>query len=600
MEIPGFKIERLIGEGGMASVYLAMQESLDRLVALKVLKKFDSPLQAKRFLYEGRIIASLNHRNIITIYDIGAIGDQYYIVMEYLERGSLADRIAAGMQPQDILDLMENIAGCLDFIHRKGIIHRDIKPGNILFHKDGTVKLTDFGIAKQIDDDQNLTMDGSTFGSPYYLSPEQAAGHPLDARSDIYGLGIVFYEMLTGRKPYVQDSHIETILSHLTHPIPIFPDELSGYQKLLECMIAKNPNDRVASAQHLLELIGNLRHSLPKSRKGVEEIRESGLRLNWLRRFVTNRFDQWRILSLTLKSALVLFLSLSIAIAIFLFGNQIDYREIGAETMPGSLSSDAVEKWTQVTAGKYRASAIDKKPNDERSPSSTSSQPKATDESRPSQAPLGTDRIHVLEASTQEVLPVTESGVQPFESSESVAPSIESESQVAFAKEKALPQEPTAGLATESPVDPTPTIEYWLRAADRSLENFRLTTPPNNNAYSYYQKVLSIDPGNKEASRGIEKIAEHYVLLARGKLDEGKYRQAQIYVQRGMQVLPQHAGLLALHTKLESRSVARRPVARRTDEWPWETRPENTGTGNIVKDFKNLWNDLFIESATRK
>jgi serine/threonine-protein kinase PpkA len=198
VDIPGYKVERLIAEGGMATVYLATQESLDRRIALKLLKKFDKPEQSKRFINEGRIIASLNHQNIITIHDIGITGDQHYISMEYLEGGDLEARIQGGVTPAIAIDLLKTIGDCLSFVHRKGIVHRDIKPANILFRKDGTPILTDFGIAKQLEQDTRLTMDGTAMGSPDYLSPEQAECKPLDGRTDIYSLGIVLYEMLTG------------------------------------------------------------------------------------------------------------------------------------------------------------------------------------------------------------------------------------------------------------------------------------------------------------------------------------------------------------------------------------------------------------------
>ena len=174
--IPGYKIERLIAEGGTASVYLAIQESLQRHVAIKLLRKFDSPEQLTRFLNEGRIIASLNHRNVINIHDIGVTDvGRPYISMEYLEGGDLDARIPKKVAPEDALQWLEAIGNCLDFVHRKGIIHRDIKPGNILFHKDGTPILNDFGTAKLQVSDAKLTMDGRAFGSPYYISPEQAA-----------------------------------------------------------------------------------------------------------------------------------------------------------------------------------------------------------------------------------------------------------------------------------------------------------------------------------------------------------------------------------------------------------------------------------------
>ena len=263
MEIPGYKIERLVAEGGMAAVYLAIQESLDRHVALKILKKFDKPEQSQRFLNEGRIIASLNHRNVITIHDIGVIRDQHYISMEYLEEGDLEARIRRGVTPAEALELLKTIGECLEFVHSKGIIHRDIKPANILFRKDGTPILTDFGIAKQVQQDTKLTMDGTAMGSPDYLSPEQAECKPLDGRTDIYGLGVVLYEMLTGRKPYHGGSYIETVMAHIREPIPSLPDHLQRYQGLLDRMMAKVPQERFGSAADMVAFIERMGQMTP-------------------------------------------------------------------------------------------------------------------------------------------------------------------------------------------------------------------------------------------------------------------------------------------------------------------------------------------------
>jgi serine/threonine protein kinase len=260
LKIPGYRILRPIAEGGMASVYLAVQESLDRRVVLKLPKKFNDVFQSARFVNEGRIIASLNHHNIITIYDIGVAGERHYFTMEYLQGGNLEDRIIRGMSPGAALDLVEAIGGCLEYVHRKDIIHRDIKPANILFRRDGTPVLTDFGVAKQTEADSRLTKDGTALGSPYYISPEQAECKPLDGRADIYSLGIILYEMLTGKKPYMGNSDIQIIIAHLSDPVPSLPTELSQYQELIDRMIAKIPEDRFATAGEMLEYIQQLRH----------------------------------------------------------------------------------------------------------------------------------------------------------------------------------------------------------------------------------------------------------------------------------------------------------------------------------------------------
>ncbi len=258
IQIPGYKIIRPIAEGGMASVYLAIQESLQRHVALKLLRQFDNPVHASRFRNEGLIIASLNHRNVITIHDIGMIGERSYLAMEYLEDGDLEKRISINMGPDAALDMVANLGSCLDFLHRQNIIHRDIKPANILFRKDGTPVLTDFGIAKQLAHDLRLTLDRTALGSPHYLSPEQAECKPVDGRSDIYALGIIFYEMLTGSKPFQGDSPIEVILSHLTTPVPTLPADLSVYQRLIDRMMAKAPDDRYQTASDMVAAVNDL------------------------------------------------------------------------------------------------------------------------------------------------------------------------------------------------------------------------------------------------------------------------------------------------------------------------------------------------------
>ncbi|MGH8576338.1 MAG: serine/threonine-protein kinase [Gammaproteobacteria bacterium] len=259
--IPGYRIDRLIGKGGMAAVYLAIQESLDRPVALKVLRDPDSPEFSERFVNEGRIIANLVHGNIITVHDVGIAEGLHYISMEYVEGGDLKARIADGQSPETALDLTARMADCLGFAHRKGVIHRDLKPANILFRRDGTPLLTDFGIAKNQRLDSDLTVTGKIVGTPRYMSPEQGLGKAVDGRSDLYSLGVVLYEMLTGEPPYLGDSEVDTILRHLNDPVPALPAACRRYQPLLDRMLAKDPAARFADAGELIESLAALEGS---------------------------------------------------------------------------------------------------------------------------------------------------------------------------------------------------------------------------------------------------------------------------------------------------------------------------------------------------
>lgn len=271
LKIPGFRLVETLGVGGMARVYLAEQESLKRKVAIKVMHAAGGKAYSERFLNEGRLIAALNHRNILTIHDIGVLDNGlHFISMEYVEGGSLEQRLRHPLEPEQALETLSILAETLDFVHRQGIVHRDIKPANILFRADGTLLLTDFGIAKQLEQDLNLTLDGAALGSPFYFSPEQAQGRPLDGRADLYSLGVIFYEMLIGVKPFQGETPIDTIIQHIQSPIPRLPERLSRYQPLLDTLLAKEPEGRPRHAHELLTRLDALSDLPARPRHATE------------------------------------------------------------------------------------------------------------------------------------------------------------------------------------------------------------------------------------------------------------------------------------------------------------------------------------------
>ncbi|WP_237057294.1 serine/threonine-protein kinase [Microbulbifer sediminum] len=259
IHIPGYTIHGQIGHGGMASVYLATQESLNRKVAIKVLRNSAEDGVNERFIKEAHFIASLANPHIITIHDISTLANgDYYIAMEYVGDGDLADNRHHFREPAAILQLIRQIAQGLAVVHDRGIIHRDVKPANILFREDGTAVLTDFGIAKDVDNNSDLTQAGSSLGSPAYSSPEQAQGQPLDITTDIYSLGVILLELLLGYNPYRGDSHTSTAINHIQRPIPALPDEFAYLQPLLDPMLAKQPADRFQSCHELADTIATM------------------------------------------------------------------------------------------------------------------------------------------------------------------------------------------------------------------------------------------------------------------------------------------------------------------------------------------------------
>lgn len=272
--ITGYTVQRVIGRGAMATVYLAVQRSLQRRVALKVMNvDYTREIeQSLRFLHEGRVLASLNHRSIITIFDIGVCEGLHYLSMEYLEGGDLKRRMQGPVRPGHALLWLETIASGLAAAHAKGIVHRDIKPANILFRADELPVVSDFGVAKDLNQENALTIDGSLVGTLSYLSPEQAEGVDLDGRSDIYSLGVICYEMLTGQRAWVSldsttggGAGLLNMLQQKRQPLPRLPSTFGPLQPLLDRMTAVNPQDRY-TAEEVVQAVQRIRRVAARGR----------------------------------------------------------------------------------------------------------------------------------------------------------------------------------------------------------------------------------------------------------------------------------------------------------------------------------------------
>jgi serine/threonine-protein kinase PpkA len=475
MDIQGYTIQREIGKGGMATVYLAVQESLHRDVVLKILDevKLDkSDDLGERFLAEGRILASLKHPNIITIYDIGIANELLYISMEYVQGGDLKQRLELPISPDESLSYLSQVANALGEAHKHGIVHRDVKPANILFSDDDTPLLTDFGIAKEVDTDHDLTSTGIFLGSPNYVSPEQADGQKIDGRADIYSLGCIFYEMLTGAKPYISSSVIDIVIQHKQGPIPFLPEELSEFQPLLNRMMAKKRDERFADAGDLVTAI----ESLQRKRRKMTTFTDfdvTGMSAETGEELRKKRAS--KILTGLLLMGLVMFSSLK-------------YIEIRIKSEPNKNSQSSTN------------------------------------------TVLSAEPVIIATAAAAPVAETTIEGVET--STETVAAKAEPEA------------------ATATPVKPEPVSADVLKAlawlGKQSLEEYKLTYPPKDNAYYYFSRMLEMDPGNMQAVRGILEISDRYAQQAEQALAKNQQEKMITYIEYGLRINPQNESLLAL------------------------------------------------------
>lgn len=568
VRIPGYEIRKEIGRGGVSTVYLAIQESLDREVALKIMSPAlaAEPNFTERFIREGRTIAQLTHPGIVTIYDISVADYQHYIAMEYLPAGSLKQRMHKPIAPAPALAVLRQVAVALGYAHSKGFVHRDVKPENIIFRDPHTPVLTDFGIAKQTGgSDTHLTSVGVIVGTPRYMSPEQADGRGTDPRSDLYALGVLFYEMLVGRPPFDAKESIALLYSHINDPIPTLDMELQQLQPLINDLLAKEPENRIPDCQTLVERIRSLQRDVrgatreraltpPEGHKSGD-IKKS--RTTTRLRTVRQHHGVWKIATWT---GIALAATFIIAAVIRGFVEQQlgggEQAEVVDESTPPAVATEpaaprrapALTKPKPIVTPEVVMPAAPKAGRSETLPAITSIQ-------------SNNDKV----ANEKPVPPAPASGPAPVAS----APVRPPEPAPVTTRSEATGSRAAAGTRS---MKKAPASRGWtvadeekvtalLARAQEQLDAERLSHPPGDNALETYRTILQMAPGNPQAEAGLERVAQRYLSLANQALAQNKYQSSLAYIERGLSAVPGQVELEALKISVNKRKAAENDFA---------------------------------------
>lgn len=504
IHIPGYKILRPLGEGGMASVFLAIQESLEREVALKVMAPAlaANPEFSTRFISEGKITAQLNHPNLVTVYDIGSHNEINYLAAEYIPGGTLKEVMRHGLSVAAALDMTCDLARGLDYAHRKGFVHRDVKPGNILFKNDGTPVLADFGIAKAINAESGATMAGTSIGTPDYMSPEQARADKVDGRTDLYALGAMLFEILEGHRPYQADDPFTVALMHVSHPVPVLSGQHTWLQPLIDATMAKNPDDRVATGQDYVRLVEQLCMAAPE---GVLLNDEGATRAMSSVHGRTSSVERAR----TVK---------------------MQQEALAKPTKSKSLLWPvvAVLGVLALLGGLYAAGVFGDRSHD------------VADTSKP----------NIIEGKPVVNKPVEMVSVlddeKVIQSSDTPTTNTTTPAQTARDEASSEMNDRVDSLLLQAQSD----LAFGL--SEKTLTR-RLISPPGNNALDRFRDVLKLDPGNQEAKDGIKQIADFYRDRAKHARKQKLWAALNIISADGLRIAPNDAEFKAWQKEAQQR-----------------------------------------------
>jgi serine/threonine-protein kinase PpkA len=543
MNISGFKIIRELSQGSMANVYLAAQKNLDREVALKVMSQnlLKDPSFKQTFLNEGKIVAKLHHPHIITIYDLGYAADGCYISMEYIAGKNLKERIQAGLTLGESLQIAVRVARALDYAHKCGIVHRDIKPTNILFRDDQYPVLTDFGIAQPQTGGLSFSPNGAFIGTPRYLSPERVKGEPEDARSDLYSLGTVFYEMITGNPPYEGEEALATALKHLHDPVPELAEPFAFLQPVLDRLMAKEPAHRFGSAHEFIHALEQVMHdqgeenaTLFEPARGLANIPRSDPPL-----------AEAQAEARTERIARRIFGALRQGWSVHRNRWSLAGVAVGVAAIAGGYY------WQESRSDLQTQHVLE--------------QLLAYEGTQPAQSLVGQPGVRTPYATYTFALALAQGQPEVLEGLRKLAGRFEERArhkwqegqldQALMLVKQGLHFKPDhEGLLALKPFMSQQIkergrqhrIKDLLVQAHQHLAQSRLTEPQGNNAFDTYNAVLMLDRKNQQALKGLAQIAKRFEQRAREARNRGDIPGSLALIEQGIHIDPKHGGLQAL------------------------------------------------------
>ncbi len=553
LKIPGYEITGELGSGGMATVYLAIQKSFNREVALKVMSPQLSSDKSfgERFIREAHIVAQMRHNNIVSVYDVGEHEKSHYLSMELLPGGDVKKKLEKEAGPALAYTITTHIASALHYAHAKGYLHRDIKPENIMYREDGTPVLTDFGIARAVDSGSTMTKTGTMIGTPSYMSPEQASGSELDNRSDIYALGIVFIELLTGSVPYKADSAVALALKHINETVPELPLEYSAYQPFIDKALAKDRNERFSSCEELivaLQQIGIQQDSektiiLPRATSqfsATTPIPTASLVAGTVAGTVSSApfsptTDKKEEEKHPATRKLIPIIASGVFIGLLAIGGVYYLFQKTDSSVPEPGSHIASEETESPRATKW----LDKAKNHE-----NANEPEQalrayfgvlSFDKNNKKAKDGVSRltkhflINAKEAFQRNKLTLAQNHLLNVFT---VAPDNEEATQL-LAKIKQQ-------LNTSENVE---RIEQLLSLAEQAVKNKQLAKPESANAFFYYKNILELKPSNSKAQEGLSHLAGLFLLRADTFINETKLKEANEQIQLAIDADPNHTDI---------------------------------------------------------